>query len=321
MAIRIPARSKELKKSLKSALQARLGKRVAVANVMPNFFQGQLRFSHVENELPELTAFLDTVTGVLRENGVGPADTCAVTGASNPDSLCLLDRPGFVGFQPVCASAIRREDYEAQAKVEENENNGSYLTGFLGALLGALVGVGVNLLTIVFLQRIFSLLFALVPIFAMFGYKLFKGKTNKVSLVIVIVLSLLCVPLMEFLADSIQIAREYQAPFGEVAAEVAKVFFEAEVLAETGPEMLKLLLFMVLGLFLGYGYLRGQLNSTKAGSLRLQLESLRPNPNYMAADYAAQGQYNQVPQPGYSQVPQPEYNQVPQPGYNQVPPQ
>ena len=303
VAIRIPARSKELKKSLKSALQARLGKRAAVANVMPNFLQGQLRFSHVENELPEISAFLDTATGLLRENGVGPADTCAVTGAPNPDSLCLLDRPGFVGFQPVCASAIRREDYEAQAKVEENENNGSYLTGFLGALLGALVGVGVNLLTIVFLQRIFSLLFALVPIFAMFGYKLFKGKTNKVSLVIVIVLSLLCVPLMEFLADSIQIAREYQAPFGEVAAEVAKIFFDAEVLAETGPEMLKLLLFMVLGLFLGYGYLRGQLNSTKAGSLRLQLESLRPNPNYMAADYAAQGQYNQVPQPEYNQVP------------------
>ena len=283
VAIRIPARSKELKKTLKTALRAKLGKRAGVANVMPNFFQGQLRFNHVENELPEITTFLDTVTAALRENGVGPADTCAVTGAANPDSLCLLDRPGFVGFQPVCASAVRREGYETQAKVEENENNGSYLTGTIGALLGMLVGVGVNLLTLVFLKRFYVMLFALVPVAAMLGYKLFKGKTDKLSIVIVIVLSVVAVPLMEFLTLVFSVMREYSAPFGEVLSWAAEVFFEPEVTKESVPEMLKMLLFMALGVFVAWSYMARQTNSAQTKGVQALLESMRPNPNYTAS--------------------------------------
>ena len=284
VAIRIPARSKELKKTLKTALRAKLGKRAGVANVMPNFFQGQLRFNHVENELPELTTFLDTVTAALRENGVGPADTCAVTGAVL-ELLCevVFSPLGFVGFQPVCASAVRREGYETQAKVEENENNGSYLTGTIGALLGMLVGVGVNLLTLVFLKRFYVMLFALVPVAAMLGYKLFKGKTDKLSIVIVIVLSVVAVPLMEFLTLVFSVMREYSAPFGEVLSWAAEVFFEPEVTKESVPEMLKMLLFMALGVFVAWSYMARQTNSAQTKGVQALLESMRPNPNYTAS--------------------------------------
>ena len=283
VAIRIPARSKELKKTLKTALRAKLGKRAAVANVMPNFFQGQLRFSHVENELPEITAFLDTVTAALRENGVGPADTCAVTGAANPDSLCLLDSRGFPGFQPVCATAVRQEGYAAQARVEENENNGSYLTGAIGALLGMLVGVGVNLLTLVFLHRFYVILFALVPVAAMFGYKLFKGKTDKISIVIVIVLSVIAVPLMEFLTLVFDVMREYSAPFGEVLSWASEAFFAPEFTKQTIPEMLKMLLFMALGVFVAWSFMAKQTNSVQARGAQILLDTMRPNPNCTVA--------------------------------------
>ena len=278
VAIRIPARSGELRKAIKEALKAGGLKGGAVANVMPNYVQGQLRFSRVENEVGDLMAFLDAVIGVLRANGVGPADTCALSGAPNPDSLCLMRRQDFQGYQPVRAALVQQECYAAREKVEENENNGSYLTGLLGAVVGALLGVGVNLLTMVFLKRMFAILFALVPAAAMFGYKKCRGRTNKLSLVIVVCVSLLCVPLMEYLATAMLVAREYGLSVGETLRDVGKMFFGGDLLSETGPEMLKMLLFMALGLLFGWGYLWGQLNSTKLRGSQLLQESLRPNP-------------------------------------------
>ena len=282
LAIRIPAASKELKRSLKVAVKTNVGKKAAIANVQPNFVQGQINFGR-EDEAAALSVFLDTVTAVLRENGVGPANTCAVTGAANPDSLCLLDRPGFPGFQPVCATAVRQEGYAAQARVEENENNGSYLTGAIGALLGMLVGVGVNLLTLVFLHRFYVILFALVPVAAMFGYKLFKGKTDKISIVIVIVLSVIAVPLMEFLTLVFDVMREYSAPFGEVLSWASEAFFAPEFTKQTIPEMLKMLLFMALGVFVAWSFMAKQTNSVQARGAQILLDTMRPNPNCTAA--------------------------------------
>lgn len=282
VAIRIEKASKELKKALHAAVRANGGKKAAVSRVMPNFVHGTLSFGKVENELNDFSAYLEALTEALRGNGVMPANTCAMTGAANPDSLCLIPRSDCFGYQPVCSAVIRESDQEVQARAADNEGSGSYLTGIIGAVLGMLVGIAVNLLTMVFLERIFSLLFALVPVAAMFGYKLFKGKANKAAIVIVIVLSVIAVPLMEFLAGAITVAREYDVSFFEAMQATAKLFFEPEVLKETGPEMLKILLFMALGVFIGWSYLRGQLNSTQLQSSKLQLDTMRPNPLYQA---------------------------------------
>ncbi len=298
LAIRDGKLYKGLKKTLNGAIKAAGIKRSAVANVQPNTITATFSFTGgAENEVSEFTAYLDVLTAALQESGVGPADRCGISGAPQPDSLCLLLRNDCFGFQPVCASVLRQEEYARQEKVEENENNGSYLTGLLGALLGALVGVGVNLLTMVFLERIFALLFALVPVAAMYGYKLFKGKTNKASLIIVIVLSLIAVPVMELLTGAIALVQEYQIPFGMALSTAWELFREPEVLKQMLPEMLKLLLFMVLGFFISFSYLRGSLNSTQAGKVRLQLESLRPNPLYAAP----QSQHEEITEPAEQQ--------------------
>lgn len=290
VAIRIPKTSKELKKSLKDTFKASGEKRIVVTRVMPNFVHLNFNFAKVENPAAAFARWMDLALGVLSQNGIGPADTCAVTRASNPDSLCFMSDPNYCGYQPVCAAAVRANNYEVQDKAEDNENNGSYLSGFIGAVVGMLVGVAVNLLTIVFMERIYALLFALVPIFSMFGYKLFKGKTNKASLVIVVALSLLAIPLMEFLSLSLGLAKEFEAPLEETVKYVSEVFFDSDVLKETGPEMVKLLIFMGLGLLIGWRYLYGQLNSTKVSDSKLRLGSMRPNPNCQLAQQPAQAQ-------------------------------
>ena len=279
-AVRLPKGSMKLRRQLNKALNQPGIHFGAVEQVMPNFITYSISFPKSEDPAVCFREKMDRYIRILREAGVSPADTCAITGAPNPDSLCFLARNDFYGYQPVCAAAIRQEGQTLQEKVEENQNNGSYLTGLVGALLGAVVGIAANLLTIVLLQRIFSLLFALVPVGAMFGYKLFKGRMDKLAIGIVLVLSVLAVPVMEFLATAISLAREYSVPMGDSLSLVSKAFFQPEILKETGPEMLKMLFFMALDIFIAYGYMKGQLNSTQTGTAQLQTDTLRPNPRY-----------------------------------------
>ena len=289
LAVRFDQVPKGLKKTLNNEIRQPGLKLGGVERVMKNFIHMSLSFPKSMDPTVFFAERMDAITGALGRNGVAPANSCAVTGAASPDSLCLIMDPNCFGYQPVCGSAVRQSGYEAQAKVEDNENNGSYLTGLLGAVLGMLVGVGVNLLTMVFLKHYYVALFALVPIAAMVGYKLFKGRTDKISIVIIIVLSVIAVPLMEFLFLAIDLSREYDAPLGECMKLVKELFFEPEVTKETVPEMLKMLLFMALGVGISWGFISKRLNSTQVRSSKLQLDSMQPNPLYQAPQ--------QVPQP------------------------
>ena len=57
-------------------------------------------------------------------------------------------------YQPVNAAALRQQGTQAREKAEENQTNGSYLLGLIGAILGTLVGLIPNLLTAVYTETI-----------------------------------------------------------------------------------------------------------------------------------------------------------------------
>ncbi len=282
-AVRMPKASRDLQKALTEAYKAAgLNKNASVLQAGPNCVHGI--FTLPKEDLGTVfSTFLDTLTATLAQNGAAPANSCALTGAPNPDSLCFMTNPSFLGYQPVCGSAVRQSGYAAQAKVEENENNGSYLTGFLGALLGMLAGVAVNLLTLVFLNFYSSFLFALIPIAAMFGYKLLKGKMDKTALIIVILLSVVAVPLMEYLTLALSIAKEYGISIGTAMQGTLQLLQYPEVKKEVIGDVLKMLLFMGLGVFFAFSFLRNQLNSTQTKGSQLMLDSMQPNPLYVAA--------------------------------------
>ena len=283
LAIRIPKANKAVKKACNAAFKAAGIKRAAVMGVAPNFVQAAYTLEKGDAEVPGFRAFMDTLTGTLAQNGIAPANTCAVTGADNPDSLCLVLNNKYMGYQPVVGAAVRQGDYDLQAKVEENENNGSYASGFVGALIGALLAVALNVAAMVFTDRMYAILFALVPIFAMFGYKLFKGKTNAGSLIVILLLSLLAIPMMIYLTLAVTVVREYGVPLGDALRAAGKVIVNPEYLAEIKRDILMMLLFMVLGLLFAFRFLRGQLNSTKVQTSRLQVETMRPNPAVVQA--------------------------------------
>ena len=235
-------------------------------------------FGGKDEALPRLRERLDAITAALRENGVTPANTCAVTGAARPDSLCLIQDRGVLSFQPVNAAAIREREAQTREKAEENQTNGSYATGIVGAALGMLVGLIPNLLTIVFTQTIYSLLFALVPICAVFGYKLFRGKMDTGSIIIVVVLSLIAVPLMLWLELAIYIIQGYGLSLGAALSEAATLITDPDVLGELGGELVKRFLFMGLGLWVAWSIMRNQTNRSAVQNSAAQMSTLRPNP-------------------------------------------
>ena len=288
VAIRIPKADSTLRKGCKSALKATGVKRASIERIMPNYLLASYGFGKDDDALTGFRAFMDALTAALTRHGVGPANTCALTGAPNPDSLCLVLNNTYAGYQPVVGAAVRQGDYELQARVEENESSGSYVTGFVGALLGALLAVAVNVLVLVFTDMMFSVLFALVPIAAMFGYKLFKGKTDRASVAVIVLLCLLAIPLMVYLTVVVTVVREYAVPLGDALRAAAEIIVDPAFLSEASRDIIMMLVFMALGLFIAWRFIRNQLNSTQTQTSRLQVETMRPNPAYAAAPAAVE---------------------------------
>ncbi len=280
LAVRLPKIPAGLKKTLGRAVNEpglRIG---GIEMVKKNVIISSLSFAKADNPANHFAAWMDKLTAVLRENGIGPADTCALTGASRPDSLCLVTIDGVCCYQPVCAAAVRDKGTQMRAKIEDNETNGSYALGLVGALLGMLLGVILNVLGIVFTERIYALLFALVPLAAMFGYKLFKGKMSKGSIVIVILLCLLGVLLIPLFEIVVYLMRDSGASLGEALNWATFYMLDPDFLSEISGELLKLLLFMALGVFIAWRYMSSSTNSSMASGAAAQLATLRPNPRY-----------------------------------------
>lgn len=286
VSVQIPDAWGAKRKALARALKEKGLKGVKLAGLTKIAATFGLSYGKADNLAGFFTEALNALTASLRESGITPPDTCALTGASRPDSLCLVSLNGALSYRPVCAAAIREKGTRTREKAEENQANGSYVLGFVGALLGMLVGLIPNVLGIIYTERIYGLLFALVPLASMFGYKLFTGKMSKGSIVIVIVLSLLGVVLIPWMELAFYLVRDYGATVGEGLSYAAQYMLEPDVLSDLGGELLQLLLFMALGIWIAWRTMSGQTNNSQVMGTEAQLATLRPNPAYVSSEEA-----------------------------------
>ena len=279
-AVRLPSKTSSAGKEIRRILKDQGWKKISLQRLTKNALVFIFNFGKATDLSAYLRDALDAITAAMRQAGVAPADTCAITGAARPDSLCLMQVEGVLSYQPVCAAAMRDKNEQTRAQTEDNQLNGSYPLGIVGALLGMIVGVIPNVFVIIVSGTIYSLLFALVPLAAMFGYKLFKGKMSKASVVIVILVSLLAVLLIPTLQNTYAIMKYY----GETAVEafhsaVAWMLLPGS-LADMSAELLQLLLFMGLGIWIAWRFISGQTNSSQMMDSAARQATLRPNPNY-----------------------------------------
>lgn len=189
---------------------------------------------------------LEVTAAALRERGLHPAETCPFCGQVGCDALAFHNG----SYVPVHQACVDTQSQTVAARAEENAVMGNYFTGFLGALLGGLVGVIPNVLAAVLLERVIAFLYALIPLGAYYGYKLCKGKMNKGALVCSIISSVINLFMVELVSQYIWICIDH----GLVGVLEYLVAFVITVLeGELTGSLLQGALFMGLGLWISWG--------------------------------------------------------------------
>jgi len=130
----------------------------------------------------------------LDSAGFRPMSVCPVCGRSG----CNVAAPYRTEFRLAHRSCLDEAADEAGHKADVSKLKGSYLLGILGALIGMMIGTIPSLLTIIFAETEYAVLFALIPICAYFGYKLFGGRMNRAALIVTVIMAVLGVYVMTF---------------------------------------------------------------------------------------------------------------------------
>lgn len=192
-------------------------------------------------------AAMDIVVAGLREAGLAPSELCPICGQADCDSMALT-KLGYVRVHRAC---MEQQTQAVVAQAQAGQTSGSYVTGFIGALLGGVVGTLPNVLVALWANRIVAVLYALIPICAYYGYKLCKGRMNRGAFVCTLVSSVLNLFSIQFISTYIE---SFQT-LGRVLSPAYVVRFTIDRLqsGSAGGYFLQSAVFLALGLWLSWG--------------------------------------------------------------------
>lgn len=178
--------------------------------------------------------------------GLHISSVCPMCNAPGCDSYAYVKD----AYRPTHLACVQAMTVTTQAEVAVNEQKGSYALGILGALLGALLGNIPNILLMVFLQRTYVYVYALIPLGAYYGYKLLGGKMSGATVWIVSLFSVLTAPLSD-------VAAIYMYVYKERGIQLSlKQVFQLMGTSEMLGEMALSLLFVVLGIYIVFSIIR-----------------------------------------------------------------
>lgn len=216
----------------------------------PNVVHLQMKSSMTTKATAEKTLkLLGAVTASFRSMGL--ENTCYNCDAEGRHEAY---RVGSVTAE-VCPSCIMELDALYTSEKETLKVSGSYVTGAVGAMLGALLGSVVWLLVSYF-GFVASFAGFAIAYMAYFGYRLFRGKIGKIMPAILIIAVLIAI----FAANTIEIAyglvtSEIGLTAGEALAIAPRAFFDNE-LFYVGEVWKDIALGLVFGILGSYGIIR-----------------------------------------------------------------
>lgn len=237
---------------------------------------------------------MEVTTRSLLESGMTPPQTCPICKQDMCDSLAYVGG----GYVPVHKACCENLSYNALSSAEANQNSGNMGLGILGAVLGGTIATIPTILTIFFLELISAWLYALIPLGAYFGYRLFKGKMNKAVLPIVIIIAILELFFVQ------QVTWYLYGLEEGVWTSIADSISAFGYLVDTQTmiqDLIQPAIFTALGIFISYGQIR-QNNQTQVQDANLVLRSLFVKAGapgtYAQGQPAAQPQTADIPAPG-----------------------
>ena len=197
-----------------------------------------------------LPGIIDTLTGIISQNGGLAAEYCPVCGNAFADNKkeCSVDG------RRICLDADCVEKLNAVIDAENKEFDrapNNYLRGFLGALIGGVAGAAVAVL--LYFAGFYSSLSAIVSlVVGTFLYRKLGGKPNKIMIVIVAATTVVCMVLSVFLIYLIAAGvAAHNEGLSISAMEAFKIVMQdSEVSRQFGIDMAMILLFSVIGIVL-----------------------------------------------------------------------
>lgn len=174
-----------------------------------------------------------------------------------------------------------------QQQYSEKSDAFSYLSGFLGALLGAAVGAVPWFLVSTFLELYSSWLGLVVGICAFFGYKLLKGAKNKgYAITVIIICSVLMIYVSEFCSYWVVLSQdpEWIAEAEAESLSVGSYVFWTLVYPDNLLEILKS---SVIGMLLGVAGVCCMLKNVIRYCSAVTLQTAQPGEPYGTTPYSA----------------------------------
>lgn len=190
---------------------------------------------------------ITTMANALREGGIAPPSTCPFCKGGDCDTLAFVG--GF--YVPVHRECVAQATAATAEKAVQNEEGGNYITGIIGAFIGGLVGIIPSVLSITLGERIFSLLYALIPICAYQGYKLFRGKLNKTAIISTVIMSVLHL----FTLEQVLLYIEFVKTFGywPNVIDTITLYWSYVSFSEALADMGTSFIFLALGIWIAWG--------------------------------------------------------------------
>lgn len=239
---------KRFSAELKARLREAFGKNASAAWADEGYVTVYIRTDAIPDVYCQgVVAVLD----ILKNIGLTVPDTCGVCGGPGCD--CAIPRgPAYVPAHRAC---LEKGVSGAKAAQSGNMRSGSYLLGAVGAFLGSVVGLLPSVFTILVLERIYVLLFMLIPLASYAGYKLLKGKMNYAALFFTVLFSVLAVYLLNMGMSVYYLAAYYELGISESLSLFSVAVSDAQMWIDItkSEDFLKCILFVALGIFLAWG--------------------------------------------------------------------
>lgn len=182
---------------------------------------------------------VNCVISACRDNGVKVPETCPICGLDDCGSVAHIGQC----YRPVHKACLTGVYSAAKATAEENQINGNFFTGIIGAILGGIVGCIPNLLSLYFAERFFAILYALIPLGIFYGYKLLNGRMNKAVKWITVALSAIFAVGIEFAMLAI-----YMIQAGVPLGFMGEILSDGEFIGALAAEIPMSLLFVAIGI-------------------------------------------------------------------------
>ena len=151
------------------SLRETLGQGWTIGVVSSGTYSLTYKPAREQNEDPDFAGAVEHMAKALQADRIPAPNTCPLCPKTDCDALAKVQD---FGFGPVHRACLRK----AEKTLRPVRASGSRAHGLAGALLGTLVGLIPSIVTIVLLDRVFLLAYAIPPLCAFQGYKLLRGR-------------------------------------------------------------------------------------------------------------------------------------------------